>query len=199
METAQGMILGTAAVMSPEQARGIAVDYRTDIWAFGVVLYQMLTGREAFEGELVSDILASILARDPDYTLLPPGLHPRLREMLERCLEKDRNQRWQAIGDVRIEIEHALDADPAERTASTITAPRQGHRRWTLAIASIAIVVAALAWWLFKVGPGGELRPLVRFDYELPNGQVIRNAQRGVVAMSPDGSRFVYNTNQGLY
>src|SRR5262249_46980834 len=64
---------------------------------------------------------------------------------------------------------------------------------------SIAIVVAALAWWLFKVGPGGELRPLVRFDYELPNGQVIRNVQRGVVAMSPDGSRFVYNTNQGLY
>ena len=106
--TAKGIILGTAAYMSPEQARGTTVDNRTDIWAFGCVLYEMFTARQAFRGELVSDILASVLAREPDFTLFPARIHPRLRETIQRCLEKDPKRRWQAIGDVRVEIERIL-------------------------------------------------------------------------------------------
>jgi eukaryotic-like serine/threonine-protein kinase len=87
--TQAGVLMGTAAYMSPEQARGQAADRRADIWAFGVVLYEMLTGRMAFPGETVSDTLASVLKSDTDWALLPPGLHPEIRRLLERCLEKD--------------------------------------------------------------------------------------------------------------
>ena len=93
-------ILGTAAYMSPEQARGKDIDKRTDIWAFGAVLYEMLTGRRAFAGEEMSDALASVLAREPDWTLLPPGLSPVLVACIKRCLQKDRKQRIRDIGDV---------------------------------------------------------------------------------------------------
>jgi serine/threonine protein kinase len=110
--TGAGIILGTAAYMAPEQARGLSVDERADIWAFGCVLYEMLTGRQAFKGELVSDVLASVLARDPDYSILKPELHPRIQDLLRRCLEKDPRQRWQAVGDVRIDLEH-LVANPS--------------------------------------------------------------------------------------
>ena len=105
MATQAGMILGTASYMSPEQARGMTADHRSDIFSFGVVLYEMLTGRQPFQGETVSDVLASVLARDPDLASLPPDLAPRLSDLLRRCLEKQPKRRWQAIGDVRHELE----------------------------------------------------------------------------------------------
>ena len=112
--TVAGVILGTAAYMSPEQARGKSVDKRADIWAFGCVLYEMLTGGRPFEGETISDTLASVLARDPDWNAIPATTPVKVRELLQRCLDKDPKRRMRDIGDARIELEQAL----ADRTAS---------------------------------------------------------------------------------
>src|SRR5215471_17718820 len=101
--TNAGVILGTAAYMSPEQARGRAADQRSDVFSFGCVLYEMLTGRQAFNGEDVSDVLASVLKSEPDLSLLPLKLSPRVREFLNRCLQKNPKARWHAIADVRVE------------------------------------------------------------------------------------------------
>src|SRR6202166_1562044 len=108
--TMHGVILGTAAYMSPEQARGKAVDKRTDIWAFGCVLYELLTGKLAFHGDTISDTLAAVLEREPDLQKLPPATPGRIRDLLRRCLEKDSQRRLRDIGDARIEIEEALAA-----------------------------------------------------------------------------------------
>ena len=106
--THAGLILGTAAYMSPEQARGRTVDRRTDIWAFGCVLYEMLTGRPAFARDTVSDTIAAVLEREPDWTALPVATPASVRRVLTRCLDKDMKRRLRDIGDVRVEIEEAL-------------------------------------------------------------------------------------------
>ena len=116
--TEMGMILGTAAYMAPEQAKGKAVDKRADIWAFGAVLYEMLTGQRAFAGSDVSEMLASVLAREPDWTLLPAGLSPVLETYLRRCLQKDPKQRIHDIGDVRLALEGAFDTTAAPPTVA---------------------------------------------------------------------------------
>jgi serine/threonine protein kinase len=115
--TRAGVVLGTAAYMSPEQARGRLVDRRTDIWSFGCVLYEMLTGRRAFGGETVSDTMAAILSREPDWTALPLELPDSLRRLLRRCLTKDPRQRLRDIGDARLEIAEGMSASTA-RTGS---------------------------------------------------------------------------------
>jgi serine/threonine protein kinase len=102
--TMAGVILGTAAYMSPEQAKGLPTDHRSDVFSFGCVLYELLTGRQAFPGESVTDIIASVLAREPEWTAMPATLDPRLSRLLRRCLAKSRRERLQAIGDVRCEI-----------------------------------------------------------------------------------------------
>ena len=104
------MIVGTAAYMSPEQARGKTVDKRTDIWAFGCVLYEMLTARPAFRGETVSDTIAAILEHEPDWSALPAQTPASIRRLLQRCLEKDPRRRLRDVGDARLEIEEALGA-----------------------------------------------------------------------------------------
>src|SRR5262245_14981618 len=103
MATQAGVILGTAAYMSPEQAKGFATDHRGDVFSFGSVLYEMLTGRQAFPGETAPDVLASIVAREVDLSALPANLNPRLVDLLRRCLEKNPKRRWQAVGDLRAE------------------------------------------------------------------------------------------------
>jgi serine/threonine protein kinase len=105
MGTEEGRILGTPAYMSPEQARGKAVDKRTDIWAFGIVLYELLTGKRAFRGETPSDTLAAVLEREPDWQVLPPATPPKIRDLLRRCMQKDSQHRLRDIGDARLEIE----------------------------------------------------------------------------------------------
>ena len=110
MATQAGVILGTAAYMSPEQAKGLPADHRSDVFAFGVVLFEMLTGRQLFQGDTAPDVLASVIVRDADVDALPPNLNPRLRELIGRCLEKHPKKRWQAIGDVRAEIESVAKA-----------------------------------------------------------------------------------------
>ena len=131
MNTQVGVILGTASYMSPEQARGLPADHRSDIFSFGVVLYGMLTGRQPFQGETVSDVLASVLAREPDPSSLPPDFAPRLSELLKRCLEKHPKRRWQAIGDVRHELDVIAQnprASPSLSSGTTRTCFRQPRR-----------------------------------------------------------------------
>ncbi len=115
--THDGVILGTPSYMSPEQARGLAVDKRTDIWAFGCVLYDMLTGRPVFPGETVSDTIAAILEREPDWHALPAASPPLIRRLLRRCLEKDRTRRPADIADVGLDIDDAL-SDPLDSCPS---------------------------------------------------------------------------------
>ncbi len=118
--TQQGVILGTAAYMSPEQARGRVVDKRADIWAFGCVLYEMLAGQAAFQGEDITEILASVVKGGANLDLLPGNIHPRVREILTRCLQKDLKKRYQDIGDVRFELEQVL-ADPKGISVPPVT------------------------------------------------------------------------------
>jgi Tol biopolymer transport system component len=177
----------------------MTVDGRTDVWAFGCVLYEMLTGRGAFRGDMVSDILASVLARDPDFTQLHAQLHPRLHETIQRCLEKDPKRRWQAIGDVRMEIERILATGGVMAPAAGMTLTPNAKLRLLLPWLATAILVAVAATWLLKPAPPPDPRPLARFDYELPEEQAFRNTGRQVVAFSPDGRHFVYNTTRGLF
>jgi serine/threonine protein kinase len=146
--TQEGVILGTAAYMSPEQARGRTADKRADVWAFGVVLYEMLTGRPAFEGESISDVLAKVIEREPDWTALPAPTPPRLIELLRRCVRKDPKMRLQAIGDARIQIEELISG-ATEETATVVKAPTT-YRSWRVHVAWASVLLAAVvtAIWL---------------------------------------------------
>ena len=149
--TVAGLILGTAAYMSPEQARGRVVDKRTDVWAFGCVLYELLTGRQAFPGETVSDTIGAILHREPDWNALPRDLPPGVMTLLRRCLEKDAKKRKRDIGDARAEIDDALarpSADGAAGDASKAsTAVVQRHSVVPWLVAAAGVIGVAVAWW----------------------------------------------------
>ena len=142
MATGFGIILGTAAYMSPEQARGKAVDRRTDIWAFGVLLYEMLSGKRLFQGESVSDVLASVLKTDPDLTALPADTPPSIRRLIQRCLERDPRKRLRDIGEARIAIEDYL-ANPHEPVASMAATSVPAKSR-----AILPWILAGLLLWL---------------------------------------------------
>jgi Tol biopolymer transport system component len=164
--THAGVILGTAAYMSPEQARGKPLDTRTDIWSFGCVLYEMLTARRAFGGDDVSEVIASVLARAPDFSRLPPATPAAVRRVVQRCLEKDRQERIRDIGDIRIELRDAL-ADPQPGMA---VAPRL-RGRWLAALAIAAIAVVGIAGMLAATWPSRESdpEPELRVDVTLPS------------------------------
>jgi serine/threonine-protein kinase len=183
--TQAGMILGTAAYMSPEQARGKPVDKRTDIWAFGVVFYEMLTGRQLFGGgETVTDTLASVVKDTPDLSKLPAGTPAHIRALLERCLRKDAATRLRDIGEARI----ALDSPPAvEAPATPAQAPWRRLPLWTMAIPAAIILALAGALWFARRPPE---RPLIRLGAEL-GPDVIRGSGL-TAAISPDGTRLVF-------
>ena len=144
--TRPGVVLGTAAYMSPEQARGKPVDKRTDIWSFGCVLYECLTRHRPFEGDTATDLIAKILERDPDWKALPPDTPPTIQLLLRRCLTKDRNKRLRDIGDARLEIENA-SADPTSASlqlGGAAPASRTGLRRMGIWLALAALVTAAV-------------------------------------------------------
>jgi serine/threonine protein kinase len=199
--TQQGVILGTAAYMSPEQARGKAVDRRADIWAFGVVLYEMITGKAAFSGDDVTDTLAAVIRSEPEWKSLPANLHWRLKEVLERCLEKEAKNRYSGISDARVDIQKAL-ADPSGVIVqpSVITKPRKRMELGLPLVATIAvfcIIIAALAVWMFKPA---EPRQVIRLYHDLPSGQQLYKPNGApALAVSPDGRQFVYSTSGGLY
>ena len=162
--TAHGVILGTAGYMSPEQARGEAVSKQADIWSFGCILFEMLSGRRIWEGRSVTDVIASLVAREPEWKRLPAGLHPRVRFVLERCLEKESANRYHEIADVRVEIAKAL-ADPDGASTVVVGAPekRRSIAVWVAsAVATLAVVAAGAAGWYpetRRTGSRCALRP----------------------------------------
>jgi serine/threonine protein kinase len=199
--TQQGVILGTAAYMSPEQARGKAVDKRADIWAFGCVLFEILTGKQAFQGEDLTEILAAVVKSEANLNLLPANLHPRVREAITRCLQKDLKKRYSGITDARYEIEQAL-TDPSGQLMRPVTAgePRSRLRTvlpWIAAVVILSAITGTIVWNFRKPEAGR----VVRFEYELPEDQQIAGGPTSGIplAVSPDGNQFVYGSTEGLY
>jgi len=198
LATQAGVILGTAAYMSPEQAKGSAADHRSDVFSFGAVLYEMLTGRQAFHADTPAEMMAAVLMREPDFSALPVQLNPRVVELLRRCLDKVPKRRWQAAGDLRAEIEAILAAPPP---SSSIVGTRATQPLWQrvlpLAITAIvsAAVVGAIVWGAARpsIRPG----PVVRFSIPLPEGQATQALR--TIAVSPDGTRLVHVANGRLY
>jgi serine/threonine-protein kinase len=189
-----GVILGTAAYMAPEQARGSAVDRRVDVWAFGVVLWEMLTGRRLFEGATVSDTLAAVLKNDPDWSALPAALPSSIRRLLRRSLDKDRKLRLQHIGDARLEIAEAgmEDGDRTSLSQPPGAEPPGVWRRlrpWLAgAVAGAIIAVAALAGW--RAGAPSST-PLTRLTIGL-GGSLLNG-----LAIDPEGRQIVYAAGDG--
>ena len=184
--THEGVILGTAPYMSPEQARGQTVDKRTDIWAFGCVLYEMVTGRMAFPGKTVSDCIAAILERDPDWTALPKATPPDLRRILRRCLAKDSTRRLQAIGDARLEIEEMLSG-ASEESAGARPSPAlpPGRRAVPWVVAGALAVALILVLWT----PRPTVPPIMSLQLSVELGAGVSIANAGAAAiLSPDGA-----------
>ncbi len=184
--TAAGVVLGAAADMSPEQARGKKVDRRADIWSFGVVLWEMLTGNKLFEGETVSDVLASVLKETPDLDALPGDTPPALRRLLARCLEKEPKARLQWIGDARLDLVEALDPSPElSGPPDTATASRRRGIEWLGWLAAAAALgVAALLWLLPDAPPDFAL---TRFTLSLGGDHSLSFIDQPILAFSPDG------------
>jgi serine/threonine-protein kinase len=194
--TQMGVILGTAAYMSPEQARGRPVDRRSDIWAFGVVLFEMLTGRRLFDGPTMGDTLAAVLRADVDLTTLPAGTPPTIRRLLTRCLDRDPKTRLRDIGEARIALTHTnVDEDSGAPSAD---APRRGPR-WLLWAAGLVVVAAsATVTWMMapEVGPPDRVR---RLTIQLPADPTFANGDYRIVAISPDGQYVAAVLQRHLY
>jgi Tol biopolymer transport system component len=190
--TMQGVILGTAAYMSPEQAKGKAVDKRTDIWAFGAVLYELLTGKPVFHGEDITDILAAVVRAEPDWDLLPPSTSMKIRDLLRRCLQKDKNLRMQAAGDARIEICEALAAPLEAGATRDALAPRSKLLAAAAVALAIIATVMAWGWWRASRPVEQKLRPLVRLDVDLGPDVSLPSIGGVDAIISPDGMRVVY-------
>jgi Tol biopolymer transport system component len=192
--TMQGVILGTAAYMSPEQARGRAVDKRADVWAFGCVLYEMLSGKPAFEGEDISDTLGNVLKVEPDWGALPAAVPARIRQVLRLCLRKDRKERAGDMQDVRLALYGEFDAAGAGAPVPDVI-PRTGRRTWIWAAAALLLGAAGASLAVRQLSPAAE-KPLAHFLLNLPDAAPA--APSGTyVAISPDGARVVYRSTVG--
>jgi Tol biopolymer transport system component len=189
--TEVGVILGTAAYMAPEQARGRAVDRRADIWAFGVVLFETITGALPFDGDTTTDVVASVITKEPDWARLPATLPEPLVRLLRRCLEKDPKRRLRDIGDARAELEAAASPD-AGRQAPALRAVAASRRipGWMLAVGLALALAAGVALGRWLLVPAHTTPTPVRFEINLPNGA------RGI--MAPDGLKVALTTPSGL-
>jgi serine/threonine protein kinase/Tol biopolymer transport system component len=190
-----GVIMGTAAYMSPEQARGKPLDKRTDIWSFGCVFYEILTGQQLFKRETTSDMVAGILKQEPDWTALPRDLPVRIQELLRRCLNKDPNKRLHDIADARIDLEEALAKPLSLREESFETRgemrPNLRHRIIPWMIVALVAIIALFAFWQWIRVTRSITRPVTRFVLPLQSGQPLVG-QGPRVAISPDGSNLIY-------
>ena len=201
--TQRGMILGTPAYMSPEQAKGKAVDRRADIWAFGAVLFEMLGGVRAFEGDDVSEVMAGILKLEPNWSRLPADLPAPVRRLLRRCLEKDPKKRLRDVAEGMLQLEDALAAATATATSAPagpaiVASAPLWRQALPLAIGiAVAALAAGAAWTLKPSAPASTAD--TRFAFRLPDNAAIRNTGRRLLAISPDGSHLVYAADNRLY
>ena len=193
--TQMGMVIGTAAYMAPEQAKGRIVDKRADVWAFGVVLFEMLTGRKPFTGDDVSTTLARVIEREPDWDALPSNLSPVLATYLRRCLEKEPSKRIRDIGDVRLAMEGAFEtAVSAPSKPGAVPQVQVWQRPAVIAAALIVTLVTGgvIVWSLMRPAPRPVIRslltppPSMALDINLPGVNSVN------VALTPDGTRVVY-------
>src|SRR5687767_861427 len=185
--TRAGIVLGTAPYMSPEQAKGRPVDRRTDVWAFGAVVYELLTGMRAFPGESVTETLSHVLTLTPDWTLLPPETPAAIRTLLRRCLEKNAGKRLDSAVALRLEIEEAL-AFPASVTTAAGLQVRRRRVSWeAIAAAVAASLLGALGTWaVMRKEPPAPLLP-ARFTIAIPHTDPAEQFQGNDIALSPDG------------
>ena len=192
--TMQGVLLGTAAYMSPEQARGKAVDKRTDIWAFGCVLYELLTTKRAFGGETTQDTISAVLAQEPDWQALPPLTPVKIRDLLRRCLQKDKTLRLRDAGDARIEIQEALAAPLIAVAATSAPATKGWRERVTqagLAVFILTTIAFAIGFVLREPRPTQPL-PAVRLSAEIGADASLYTANGPAAILSPDGTRLTF-------
>jgi serine/threonine protein kinase/Tol biopolymer transport system component len=199
--------LGTPAYMGPEQARGQSLDTRTDIWAFGCVLYEMLTGRPAFAGETISDTLAAVLDRQPDLTALPAGVPPPIRRLLRRCFEKDRARRLADLADARLDIDDAISGSEIEAPAARSISRTRERIAWASSLLLVGVTAAAMVAWATRpVSPSQETTRTVLSV--APTGQTsganpleqrvgVARPTRTAVALSPDGKTLVLSAIWG--
>ena len=190
--TATGVILGAAPYMSPEQARGKAVDKRADIWVFGCCLYEALTGKTAFRGETVTDTIAKIVEREPDWEALPKGTPPPIHRLLRRCLRKDAQQRLHDIADARLEIDQAL----TEPTEVAEFHRESGKPTALVALAAVAIAAVSIALWSLSRTSEPPDRPVVRAVLPLASALRVRGSAPSV-SISPDGRQIAFAARRG--
>lgn len=204
--TMKGAILGTLQYMAPEQLEGKDVDARADIFAFGGVLYEMLTGRRPFDGKSQASLIGAILDHDPPPVASFQPVTPLLNEIVARCLAKDREERWQTARDLLRQLQWVANGNAAPVAATTPSearAPERSSLRVRVLRASVALVTVAaiaggaVAWVLWPTAPAPPV--VTRFTLELPEGQVFTRTGRHSLALSPDGTRLVYVANQQLY
>ena len=198
--TQMGMVIGTAAYMAPEQASSKAVDKRADVWAFGVVLYEMLTGTRPFVGDDVSKTLAHVIAIDPDWSTLPKGLPPVLGTFLRGCLEKNPKQRVHDVADVRLAMDGAFETTVGASSEQVVAPPLAV---WQKPVPLVLTVVVALVtglsvWSLTRPAPPSP-GLVTRFPIPLAADQTFTFPARPLVAISPDGSQVVYAANNSLW
>jgi serine/threonine-protein kinase len=188
--TGMGVLLGTAGYMSPEQARGRPVDRRADIWAFGCILYEMLTGRRLFTGETATDVIGAVVHKEPDLEVLSPRVPARIRRLLERCLHKDPSRRLQSIGEARIALQEWLE-NPEGEPAVAESGPR-GIRRWMpLLTAAAGLLVGGVLAASFAAGDGSPSEPVRRFEVQIADS-VLDWSLGSSVVLSPDSRLLAY-------
>jgi serine/threonine protein kinase len=196
--TDSGVVLGTAGYMSPEQARGLPLDKRTDIWSFGCVWFEALTGRHPFAGPSASDMVAAILGREPDWSLLPAGTPSRVTWLLRRCLEKDPRRRLHDMADARIELDDAMarpESGPASAATSAVLPTPAMSTRERILLITAALSLAVVAFLLATAGrrqsPAADATPVLRSSVVLPSEVRLTPSEdpTGRFALSPDGRR----------
>ncbi len=195
--TREGLIVGTAAYMSPEQARGMPVDKRTDIWSFGCVLFEMLTGKAPFPGGTISDTIAAILEHEPDWRALPADTPASVVRLLQRCLEKNLKRRLRDVGDAQLDLDQQIVV--AASSVPVATGKRSGSgrsHRLLVAAASVAVAALAVTAWMRWPAPAEAGKPVTRLTVSLPGDASLLPSVAGTIAISPDGTYVAFVTGR---
>jgi eukaryotic-like serine/threonine-protein kinase len=200
-QTQANVLMGTVAYMSPEQVRGKPLDKRTDVWAFGCVLFELLTGRSAFARETLNDTIASVLdEQEPDYRALPESTPSKIRDLIQRCLRIEVNRRLHDIADARIEMEDTLRAPEIAKLRGNVETARQRWRRallWAASVAALVSIAAVVAFRLLPLGSSTTQSLFTQFAMELATDQQLAGVNVPAVALSPDGKQVAYVASRG--